>query len=134
MRAECVRGCRDAHAYNGNVVQWETISGDITRETVCDSLKIMPRGTSHLEVHTILINNITIKEVMKWGRDEMGGDFSQDVIKNGWAETNFLGCKWIISIKRDLIPDDTHGYSLFAVTFPNIHRASSLHKRLSLAL
>jgi hypothetical protein len=93
--------------YNGNVVQWETISGGITRETVCDSLKIMPRGPSHLEVHTVLINNVTIKEVMKWGRDEMGGDFSQDIIKNGWAETNFLGCRWIISIKRDLIPDDT---------------------------
>jgi len=93
--------------YNGNVVQWETISGGITRETCCDALKIMPRGPSHLEVHTVLINNVTIKEVMKWGRDEMGGDFSQDIIKNGWAETNFLGCRWIISIKRDLIPDDT---------------------------
>lgn len=93
--------------YNGNVVQWETIDGGITRETVCDALKIMARGPSHLETHTILCNNVTIKEVMKWGRDEMGGDFSQDIIKNGWAETNFLGCKWIISIKRDLIPDDT---------------------------
>jgi hypothetical protein len=93
--------------YNGNVVQWETISGGIIRETVCDALKVMPRGPSRLETHTILCNSITIKEIMKWGRDEMGGDFSQDIIKNGWAETNFLGCKWIISIKRDLIPDDT---------------------------
>jgi hypothetical protein len=93
--------------YNGNVVQWETISGGITRENACDMLKIMPRGPSHLEVHTCLTNNITIKEFMKWGRDEMGGDFSQDLIKNGWAETTFLGCKWIITIKRDLVPDDS---------------------------
>ncbi len=96
--------------YNGNTVQWETIDGGITRETLCDSLKIMPKGPSHLEVHTALINNVTIKEVMKFGRDEMGGDFSQDIIKNGWAETNFLGCKWIITIKRDLVPDDTVFY------------------------
>jgi hypothetical protein len=89
------------------VVQWETIPGGITRETVVESLKIMPKTPSHLETHTILTNNVTIKEVMKWGRDEMGGDFSQDIVRNGWAEANFLGARWIISIKRDLIPDDT---------------------------
>lgn len=93
--------------YNGNVVQWETIEGGITRETVLDAFKIMPRGPSHLEVHTVLVNSVTIKEVMKWGRDEMGGDFAQDIAKNGWAETNFLGARWIITIKRDLVPDDT---------------------------
>lgn len=93
--------------YNGNVVQWETISGGITRETVQDARKIMPRGPSHLEAHTALVNNVTIKEIEKWGRDEMGGDFSQDVIKNGWAETEFMNMKWIITIKRDLVPDDS---------------------------
>jgi len=93
--------------YNGNVVQWETIEGGITRETLLDSFKIMPRGPSHLEVHTVLINNVTIKEVMKFGRDEMGGDFSQDIIRNGWAESNFMGARWIITIKRTLVPDDT---------------------------
>jgi hypothetical protein len=93
--------------YNDDVVQWETIEGGITRETLLDAFKIMPRGPSHLEVHTVLINNVTIKEVMKFGRDEMGGDFSQDIIRNGWAESNFMGARWIISIKRDLIPDDS---------------------------
>jgi len=93
--------------YNGNQVQWETIEGGISRETLCDMLKIMPKGPSHLEVHTCLVNNVTIKEIMKFGRDEMGGDFSQDIIKNGWAEANFLGCRWIITIKRDLVPDDS---------------------------
>jgi len=93
--------------YNDNVVQWETIEGGITRETLLDAFKIMPRGPSHLEVHTVLINNVTIKEVMKFGRDEMGGDFSQDIFRNGWAETDFMGARWIITIKRDLIPDDS---------------------------
>lgn len=93
--------------YNGNIVQWETIEGGITRETLLDSFKIMPRGPSHLEVHTVLINNVTIKEIQKFGRDEMGGDFSQDIIRNGWAESNFMGARWIITIKRDLVPDDS---------------------------
>lgn len=93
--------------YNGNVIQWKTIDGGITRETLQDARKIMPSGPSHLEAHTALINNVTIKEVEKFGRDEMGGDFSQDVIKNGWAETSFMNMQWIITIKRDLVPDDT---------------------------
>jgi hypothetical protein len=93
--------------YNGNVVQWETIEGGITRETLLDAFKIMPRGPSHLQVHTVLINNVTIYEIQKFGRDEMGGDFSQDIIRNGWAESNFMGARWIITIKRDLVPDDS---------------------------
>ena len=100
-------GADVAVPYNGNVVQWETIEGGITRETVLDAFKIMPKGPSHLEVHTVMVNSVTIKEVMKWGRDEMGGDFAQDIAKNGWAETDFLGARWIITIKRDLVPDDT---------------------------
>lgn len=93
--------------YNGNVVQWETISGGITRESLQEARKIMPRGPSHLEAHTALVNNVTIKEFEKFGRDEMGGDFSQDVLKNGWAETDFANMRWIITIKRDLVPDDS---------------------------
>jgi len=93
--------------YNGNVVQWETIHGGVTRETLHDAFKIMPKGPSHLEVHTVLINNVTIKEVQKIGRDEMGGDFSQDVMLNGWSKSEFMGARWIITIKRTLVPDDT---------------------------
>lgn len=93
--------------YNGNVIQWKTLDGGITRETVQEARKIMPRGPSHLEAHTALINNVTIKEIEKWGRDEIGGDFSQDILKNGWAEANFMNMQWIITIKRDLVPDDS---------------------------
>lgn len=87
-------------------VQYEEIFGGMTRDNVVDATKIMPRTPSHLEVETCLVNNITIKELMKWGRDEMGGDLSQDIIKNGWAEMEFLNCKWIVTIKRDLVVDD----------------------------
>lgn len=97
------------------VVQWETIYGGITRETVVDAKKIMPRTPSHFEVKTAMVNNVTVKEFEKWGRDEMGGDFSQDLVKNGWAQTTFMGMDLIITIKRcsatsqvdGLIPDDS---------------------------
>ena len=95
------------------VKQWEQIEGGITRETVVDALNIMPKTPSHFEVATILVNNVTIKEMMKWGRDEMGGDLAQDIAKNGWGLTRFMDRDWIVTIKRcsaanpidGLIPD-----------------------------
>jgi hypothetical protein len=37
----------------------------------------------------------------------MGGDLSEEVLLNGWSERTFLGCRWIITIKRDLVPTNT---------------------------
>lgn len=89
------------------VVQHEVISGGITRDSLVDSLKVMPNTPSNLEVHTVLVNNITIKDVMKFGSDEMGGPLSEDVIKNGWSLQKFLGVEWTITIKKGLVPTNT---------------------------
>lgn len=94
------------------VIQYEEISGGITRDTLWDAMKIMPSTPSRLEAETLLINNLTIKEVCKMGRDEMGGDPSADVFKQGWTEQNFMGKKWIITIKQDLVP--TNAMFMFA--------------------
>lgn len=88
-------------------VQHETLVGGITRDTLWDMMKIMPNTPSSLEVHTCLLNNITIKEVAKFGRTEMGGDMSQDIMQNGWSEQNFMGVRWIITIKKTLVPTNT---------------------------
>ena len=36
----------------------------------------------------------------------MGGDYSQDIVKDGWKATRFGGLDLLITIKRDLVPDD----------------------------
>jgi hypothetical protein len=100
-------GSADATVTQSGLVQWETIHGGITRDTLQDAFKILPRTISRLEVGTCLINNLTIRELMKFGREEMGGDFSQDVFKNGWSEQSFMNARWIISIKQDLVPTDS---------------------------
>jgi hypothetical protein len=83
-------GAANTTVSQSGLVQWETIYGGITRDTLQDAFKILPRTISRLEVGTCLINNLTIRELMKFGREEMGGDFSQDVFKNGWTEQNFM--------------------------------------------
>jgi hypothetical protein len=88
-------------------VQHEVISGGITRDTLWDSLKIMPNTPSNLEVHCVLLNNITIKEVAKFTRNEMGGDVSAEIMRNGWTLKEFMGIQWIITIKKGLVPTNT---------------------------
>lgn len=89
------------------VVQYEQIAGGITRDTIEDSLKIVPNTPSSLETHTVLVNNITIKDVCKFSRNEAGGDLSEDLLKNGWTQTKMFGVNWIITIKKGLVPTNT---------------------------
>jgi len=91
----------------GNVALWRTISGGITRETFAEALKTLPRTAMHLEASTVLINNVSIKDVYKWGRDEIGGDLAEEILQNGFAERNLMGCRVLITIKRDLVADNT---------------------------
>lgn len=100
-------GAKDSVQPLAGVALYQGISGGIVRDTVVDALKIMNRTPFRLESHTCLTNFVTWKEFMKWGRDEMGGDASEDIVKNGMTMETFLGKKWVVTIKRDLVPDDS---------------------------
>ena len=97
-------GAVDTAVPETNTIQYRTITGGISRDSVADARKILPETPSHLETATILLNNITIKDVEKWGRDEMGGDLSEEMLRNGFSERNFMNCRWIITIKTNLVP------------------------------
>ncbi len=88
------------------VAQWVTIPGGITRDTVAEAFKVLPRTPAHLNAATVLINNISIWDIVKWGRDEIGGDFSEELLRQGFAEREFMGARWIITIKTDLVPEN----------------------------
>lgn len=88
-------------------VQHKVLNGGITRNTLAESLKTLPNTPSSLEVVTVLCNNITIKDAMKFGHDEAGGTISQDILRDGWTLKRFLGCDWLITIKKGLVPTNT---------------------------
>lgn len=85
------------------VAQWITISGGVTRDNFADALKVMPSTPMHLETSTVLVNNITVKDFMKWGRDEVGGDLAQEILQNGFAERSLMGVRVLVTIKTDLV-------------------------------
>jgi hypothetical protein len=70
-------------------------------------MKILPRTPRRLNVATILINHVTIWDVVKFGRDEVGGDLAQDMFRTGFAMRELMGIRFIITIKRDLVPDSS---------------------------
>ncbi len=37
----------------------------------------------------------------------MGGTLSEDIMKNGWSLQEFLGVKWVITIKKGLVATNT---------------------------
>lgn len=97
-------GTIDTAVAETGVAQYQSISGGITRDSVNDALKIMPSTPAHLETATILCNNITIKDVQKWGYDEIGGELAEEILRQGFAERNLLNTRWLITIQTRLVP------------------------------
>jgi len=92
---------------SSGVAQWETIVGGITRDTLEEAFKIIPRTPSGLECQTVVCNSVSIRDVLKAGRDEIGGDLSERLFVDGWILKRFMNADWYITIKRNLVPDDT---------------------------
>ena len=95
-----------------NQVQWQQIQGGWTRPNIAEALKIMPSGYANVKPDKVVINSVTVYDFQKWGRDEMGGDLSQDILKDGraegsWLSGDFMQTTWLVTIKKDLVPNGT---------------------------
>lgn len=108
-------GAQSATVTETGGVHWKAITGGPSRNNTLEALKVMPRLANRIETSSILINNLTIKDVEKWQRDEVGGDLSEEILLKGFGERELLGRKWIITIKHDLVPEKT----MFMYAEPN---------------
>lgn len=88
-------------------VHWKTIYGGMDRDSLQDMMKIMPSLPGHLVPERCLVNNVTIYEILKGRRDEFGGDLAQELYQKGWTMGEFMNMEWIVTIKRNLIPDNS---------------------------
>jgi len=100
--------------------QYQQIAGGITRDTLWDSLKVMPDTPFSLEAHTALTNHITIKEIGKFDRPEQGGNLAEDIMKDGISLETYLGIRWITTIKKNLVPTN-HVYQFADPKFIGKH-------------
>lgn len=101
----CCGGAAGTTVATSGTVQWQAMGSTITRDGLWDMMKILRSTPSHLDTVTALCNNITILDVAKFDRSEMGGDMSQDIMQKGWSYQTFLGVKWLVTIKTEIIAD-----------------------------
>ena len=88
-------------------VRLSTIAKAMGRDALID-IKDLLEGYS-LPVGCILMNKITGNNLLREGRDTVGGDFSQEMYMEGRAaleKRNLLGMKMLFTNKRDLVPDN----------------------------
>jgi hypothetical protein len=78
----------------------------ITRSSLFELRKILPSTYAHLDSVTVLVNNLTIHDVAKFGRDQVGGDLSQNMFQNGFQEKQLLGINWIVTNKTELVANN----------------------------
>lgn len=81
-----------------------TIPGDMSRDNMVAALEVLPTTKQHLPTHLMLMNAITYGRVRKWGRDEAGGDWSQELVQKAFTATDLFGHKAVITIYTELIP------------------------------
>ena len=87
-------------------VQWKQIAGGITRINWNESLKTLPSTSAKFSAKTVVINNVSVLDFQKWDRAEAGGDIAQQIALEGWSQNNWFGPRTLVTIKRDLVPDN----------------------------
>lgn len=103
-------GAMQVVPYSG-VIQYQTMSGGITRQTLSEALAIIPSCPASFATKNMLLNHITMKEFTKTGMDETGGSMSQDIYMKGWTSEEILGKTMMATIKKGLVPTNTIYFS-----------------------
>lgn len=102
---DSILGAEDSVVPETGVIQNRKIVDalGITRNSLFEMLKILPSTFAHLQTVTILVNNLTIQDVAKFGRDEVGGDLSESMFVEGFQQKRLLGVNWIVTNKTELV-------------------------------
>ncbi|MFA5525237.1 MAG: hypothetical protein WC992_00235 [Acholeplasmataceae bacterium] len=90
-------------------IQWDTINDSINPDSVADSLTIMNRSNFGLDPATAVVNLATSKQFLKWSHTDLG-DLVSEVKQKGWGEREWMGVRWLVTIKNWLVPDGSVYY------------------------
>ncbi len=99
-------------SYAGDVALWQSISGGVTSETWTEALQIMVQSSSRFQPKTIVMNAYTAFILESWSSFDIGESMKEEITANGFTEGTFRGKKILITIKDDVVPNNT--FYLFA--------------------
>lgn len=99
-------GAADALCPETAAVHWKTITGGITRATWKEARQIMPGLDASFSASTCLINNVSILEFEAWTRNDVGGDYAQQIAMDGFGQKKWFGLNFVVTIKKNLVPNN----------------------------
>lgn len=95
---------------HSGIAQHVTIPGGINRDSFMESLAVLPSTSSALHPTKIVMNHLTILQFGKWGRNEFGGDISEEIMRKGFADKELHGIPVLTTIKTNLVANNTLYY------------------------
>lgn len=103
---EGIVGAQNINTPNAEIeaCQWTT-QGTLDRTAIQQARKGLPSTNRRLNPSIGLVNNITLMDIPKLGRDEVGGDLAQDMFLSGEAPAKIGGITYVSTIKSDLVKD-----------------------------
>jgi len=105
LAVDSIIGAEGSTVAETSVIQNKVLAGGVTRTTLADMLKILPSTFAHLETACIVVNNVTVKDVVKFDRLAAGGDMSEDMFTEGFQAKKLYGVTWIVTSKTELVGD-----------------------------
>lgn len=101
-----------AQVFTGKV-QWRTFTGGLTRANLAEAKKMLPEGSTftgmgnkfRLRNYCCLMNDVTAQELLKYTRNQAGGDLSETMLKDGLVMDKIMGMKVIYTIKGAQVPN-----------------------------
>lgn len=106
---ESIVGAEDSIVPDTGIIQHRKIvdANGVTRLSLKELQKILPRSFAKLTAAVIVVNHITVHDVTGFGRDEAGGDLSQQMFTEGFTQKRLFGVTWIVTNKHELIAENT---------------------------
>lgn len=94
--------------YISHKIQWIDFPDRMTRETLAEATKMLPRGNEEGKFvsrnYCMLMNEITARDLLQFKREDIGGDKAQEFFLDGLTENKIFGIQTIFTIKNHLVP------------------------------
>lgn len=94
-------------------VQYRRFAAGLDRSDLAESKKMLPSGSLfpgfnnkfRLRNYIMLMNDVTAQDLLKYRREDAGGDLSEKLFTDGLTLDKIMGMKVIYTIKGAIVPD-----------------------------
>lgn len=83
-----------------------TTQGPLDRTSIAQARKGLQSTNRHLTATVGLINDVTVWDIPKLNRNEVGGDLAEKMFTDNNVLSQIMGLRMVVTIKHELVPDN----------------------------